>query len=121
MYRDPPPPDSVEQLPSSHRWKDRFGKIQVLSRMEGGAIYSAVGEDSFWIIYDEGTMADFLGPEDADLIPQLLRLERYKDQERWIEAISAVAERQRRTFADSFESYDERRTRWQERFDQDGH
>jgi hypothetical protein len=42
--------------------------------MEGGAIYRADTEEGSWVILDEGTMSEFLDPEDAALAGVTLEL-----------------------------------------------
>jgi hypothetical protein len=44
-------------------------------KVEGGVVYTAETDQAWWAILDEGTMADFLDPEDAVLAG--VTLERY--------------------------------------------
>lgn len=80
-----PPPDAVERHPHGYAWRTRLHDVCVLSRGEGTSTFSAVGEDAFWIVHDEGTMADFL-PDDDPLRSQLITLKRYGSRQRWKEA-----------------------------------
>jgi hypothetical protein len=54
-----PKPDALEQHPFAYRWERRFHDIRVLMRGEGSSIFSAIGEGAYWIVHDEGTLADF--------------------------------------------------------------
>lgn len=80
--RKEPDPDGIEYHPFGYDWAGRFDEIQKLRGWEGGAAYAAQGEGSFWIITDEGTLADFL-PEGDSLLMQLIRLERYDKNTAW--------------------------------------
>lgn len=90
---------SVEHRPAGYRWKERFPHAHRVAGFEGGAVYEAEGEGAFWLISDEGTLADLLNPEeDAGLIARLVKLERFaheSDRE-----LAAEAVRQRRASAD---------------------
>jgi hypothetical protein len=97
--RDAPLPDQTENHRSGYAWRQRgFSHIQVLARGEGSAVYSVTGEGSYWIIKDQGTLADFLGPDDEDLLESLIVLERYEGKERWLGAIDAIVSRERQRF-----------------------
>lgn len=68
----------VERHPFRYAWRERFPDVRPVAGFEGGAVYAAEGEGASWLIKDEGTMADFLDPdEDADLLAALVTLERY--------------------------------------------
>jgi hypothetical protein len=70
-----PEPISKEPVPRSASWQDQFPEATMACAFEGGAIYTADARGSFWLIIDEGTMADFLDEEDADM--SLVSLEQY--------------------------------------------
>lgn len=89
---------TVERHPFRDPWPDRFPGARRVAGFEGGAVYEAEGEAAFWLIKDEGTMADFLDPdEDADLLASLVSLERYDDRA----ARDSAADRTRRRQADA--------------------
>jgi len=71
----------VERHPLRYPWHQRFPDARQVAGFEGGAVYEAEGEGAYWLIKDEGTMADFLDPEeDAGLLASLVSLERYADR-----------------------------------------
>jgi hypothetical protein len=75
-------PDAVERHPAGYAWSQRLHVLEVLDGMEGGAVYTAEGENSFWIVTDEGTLADFL-PHDDPTRGELIALARFDDRTRW--------------------------------------
>lgn len=80
----------VERHPSGYPWSSRFPDHEVVFRAEGGAVYSARGEEAYWLITDEGTLADLLDPDDADLLTSLIKLEKFDDHADWRAAIEAL-------------------------------
>lgn len=90
-------PDSahVERRPWNYDWRTRLPDNQRLIAIgEGSATYAAEGEGAWWIVVDEGTLADFLDPvRDADVINTLVRLQRFDDRQSWD---AAIAQRQAR-------------------------
>jgi hypothetical protein len=74
----------VEHHPYGYRWRQRFPTAEILADFEGGAVYAAQGEGAFWVIKDEGTMVDFLDPqEDASLLESLVKLQRFGSRDAW--------------------------------------
>ncbi|MGI8775373.1 MAG: hypothetical protein ACR2KQ_10290 [Actinomycetota bacterium] len=102
-------PDGVERHHFGYHWEQRFPEVSVLRVGEGFSIHSAKGEGSFWLINDEGTLADFL-PEGDPLLSQLVTLKRYDDRGRWERAVEMVIADARRTNP----NYDEDLARWRE-------
>lgn len=83
----------VERHPQGYPWRERFPHARQVVGFEGGAVYEAEGEGAYWLIKDEGTMADFLDPdEDADLLASLVALERYADHETFATALRRMRE-----------------------------
>jgi len=117
-----PVPDDVEYHPAAYPWERReFSEVRVLALGEGSAVYAAKGRGAFWIIKDEGTLADFLDPDDPTQ-QQLISLERYNSEATWHDAVELMVERVRqhfdRTGWPDDPIYEERRQGWQERFDE---
>jgi hypothetical protein len=52
----------------------RFPDMQVVRHFEGGSVYSAEDGTRWYLIIDEGTMADFLLEEDEDLVGDLVKV-----------------------------------------------
>ena len=87
----------IERHPFGYPWRDRFPNALRVAGFEGGAVYRAEGEGAYWLIKDEGTMADFLDPdEDADILASLVSLERYEDRDAFAAAIARMREARRR-------------------------
>lgn len=72
---EPPVPDVREFLSGDERWRERFPDAELVREMEGGAVFRAETPEGSWLIVDEGTMVEFLDPEDAALAG--VSLERY--------------------------------------------
>ncbi|MDP9377234.1 MAG: hypothetical protein M3P40_06630 [Actinomycetota bacterium] len=78
----------VERHPHEYPWRERFPHARQVVGFEGGAVFEAEGEGAYWLIKDEGTMVDFLDPdEDADLLARLVALERYANHQDFAAAI----------------------------------
>jgi hypothetical protein len=99
----PSPSDAPERHPYGYPWRKRFPDAHVVVRFEGGAVYAAVDSDGFWLIRDEGTLADLLDPvEDADVLARLVSVQHLDDKADWLSAIDAERDRfdpERRQFA----------------------
>ena len=64
-----------EKLPWGSRYSKRFPDCRYVWGGEGWALYVAEQAGNYYLILDEGTLADFLTePEDADLLDQLVTL-----------------------------------------------
>lgn len=64
----------VERFPFKYDFRKRFPQSRRVGGFEGGAVYAAEKSDKFYLIVDEGTMADFILPEDEDLLDQLVQV-----------------------------------------------
>lgn len=85
---------TVERHPSHYQWHRRFPDARQVAGFEGGAVYEAENEGAYWLIKDEGTLADFLDPdEDADLLASLVSLDRYADRAARDAAVDAMRRR----------------------------
>lgn len=92
---------TTERHPWGYRWHERFPNAARVEAFEGGAVYAAQTDGAWWLITDEGTLADFLDDhEDADLLAQLIRIERFDDRDAWEAAIAAVHARKQRSRED---------------------
>ena len=78
-------PSEIERHPAGYRWSQRFPGHETVLLVDGGAVYAARGEDAFWVILDEGTLADF--PDDVGDIGTLITLERFDDEAAWLARI----------------------------------
>ena len=75
----------------NRRWRERFPNAERVVGAEGGAVYAAESEGAWWLITDEGTMADFLDEEDVR--PSSVKLRRFDDRAAWEAACDAIRER----------------------------
>lgn len=106
MTHEVPFPDDVESHPYRYPWERRgFHDVRVVTLGEGTSVYSAVGENAFWIVHDSRTFAHFLDEDDN---MDLLTLHRYNDRVRWKTAIAALIERDRALFDEIFGHIEER-------------
>lgn len=56
---------------------DGYDDVKVLARFEGGTVLSATDGTDYLLITDESTLTDLLGPDDADLLDQLVHVRRF--------------------------------------------
>ena len=86
----------TEEHPFGYDWPARFPEHVQVQVGEGWAVFSAQGEGAWWLIFDEGTLADFLDPvDDSEVLASLVRLERFDDRDAWATAISELLLRRR--------------------------
>jgi hypothetical protein len=65
----------MKEFPYNHPWRDRFPQARMVIGFEGGAVYAAEEGDKYYLILDEGTMADFLlEGKDDDLLQILVKV-----------------------------------------------
>ncbi len=56
---------------------DDYDDVRTIARFEGGAVLAATDGTDQLLIIDESTLADLLGPEDADLLGRLVKVHRF--------------------------------------------
>lgn len=71
----------IERHPHDYAWRKRFPDAERVMLGEFGGVYAAEGEGAWWLITDEGTMADFL--EDEHDAGGLVALRRFEDVNNW--------------------------------------
>ena len=71
----------IEKHPMGYDARQRFPDMRRVKLFEGGAIYAAEKFGRFYLIIDEGTMADFLMPEDEDLLSELVKVIEFETEE----------------------------------------
>lgn len=81
---------AVEAHSHEYPWRKRFPDAELLEAREGGAVYATAAEGAWWIIFDEGTMIEFLDDEDADIGHALVTLRRYDDQATWRRRVAEI-------------------------------
>jgi hypothetical protein len=65
----------VESFPYNYPMEKDFPERRLLSSFEGGSLWLAEKDGRYYVIADEGTMADFLIPgEDDDLLNELVNI-----------------------------------------------
>jgi hypothetical protein len=88
----------IEEHPYNYQSKKRFPDMRILLEMEGGRILLAEKDERFYIIVDEGTMADFLSGDDENMreaLVQVYEFETEGEREAYIEARHWRRERRR--------------------------
>jgi hypothetical protein len=73
------------QVGSDGNWRKRFPEAQLILTAEGGAVYGAEAEGAWWLITDEGSLADLLDEEEQDV---LVGVTRFDDRGEWRRAIA---------------------------------
>lgn len=58
------PAHTTERYPAGYAYSARFPTIRCFAGAEGGAVYTADAPDGFYVVTDEGTLAEFLDDED---------------------------------------------------------
>lgn len=53
----------------------------MIGGFEGGAIYKASKDGKFYLIIDEGTLADFLDEDDQDILDQLVKIIEFENED----------------------------------------
>lgn len=78
---------NAKRMPFNFNAKRNFPNMRMQIAFEGGAIYIAEKNCKFYVISDERTMADLLGPEDQDLLDELVNIYEFdteKERERFL-------------------------------------
>jgi hypothetical protein len=87
-----------EQHPFDYDWQTRFPEHERVLGGEGWTVSSARAEDAWWLIFDDGTLAEFMDPvEDGERTATLVRLERFEDPGAWRAAIDRLRSQGRPT------------------------
>lgn len=85
-----------EHHPFDYDWQARFPEHEFVLGGEGWAVFSAQGEGAWWLVFDDGTLADFMDSElDADRLATLVRLQRFDDRDEWEAAVEQLRRRGR--------------------------
>ena len=58
------PPHTTEHHAAGYDYKTRFPMLCFFAGAEGGAVYTADAPEGFYVITDEGTLAEFFDDED---------------------------------------------------------
>ncbi len=62
-------------------FRELFPDSKIIGGFEGGAIYKAIKDNKYFLIIDEGTLADFLDDDDKDLLDQLVKIIEFETEE----------------------------------------
>jgi hypothetical protein len=68
----------TERLPFDTNLEGRFPRRRKLAVGEGWVLYEAECDGWPYLILDEGTLADFISPEDEHLLEQLVTVMRFE-------------------------------------------
>lgn len=69
------------KYPFGYYFKEIYPEAKKIGGFEGGAIYKAIKDNKYYLIVDEGTMADFLDDDDQDLLDQLVKVIEFDKEE----------------------------------------
>ncbi|MBK9097490.1 MAG: hypothetical protein IPM14_05050 [bacterium] len=62
-------------------YRKLFPDSKMIGGFEGGAIYKASKDGKFYLIIDEGTLADFLDEDDQDILDQLVKIIEFENED----------------------------------------
>jgi len=71
----------ITKYPIQFDFRGKFPDVQMIGGFEGGAIYKTIKDNKYYLIIDEGTMADFLDEDDQDLLDQLVQIIEFETEE----------------------------------------
>lgn len=71
----------ITKHPFRYKFKERFPDAKSIAGFEGGAIYKATKDGKYYLVVDEGTLADILDEEDKDLLEQLVQIIEFDTEE----------------------------------------
>lgn len=71
----------ITKYPYQYNFREIFLDAIMIAGFEGGAIYKAQKDNKFYLIIDEGTMADFLDEDDKDLLGQLVKVIEFETED----------------------------------------
>jgi len=71
----------ISKHPFRYNYRELYPDAKMIGEFEGGAIYKAEKNDKYYLIIDEGTMADFLDEDDKDLLNQLVKIIEFETEE----------------------------------------
>lgn len=74
----------VTKHPFGFNYKDIYPDAKIIGAFEGGAIYKATKKRKYYLIIDEGTMADLLDDNDRDLLKELVQIIEFESENRLI-------------------------------------
>ena len=71
----------ITKHPIGFNYREIFPNVKMIGGFEGGAIYKATKDSKYYLIIDEGTLADFLDEDDQDLLDQLVKVIEFETEE----------------------------------------
>lgn len=70
----------VTKHPFGFNYKDIYPDAKMIGSFEGGALYKAIKKDKYYLIIDEGTIADFLADDDRELLNELVKIIEFESE-----------------------------------------
>jgi hypothetical protein len=70
----------ITKHPFGFNYKDIYPEAKMIGGFEGGAIHKATKKGKYYLIIDEGTMADFLDDDDRDLLDELVQIIEFESE-----------------------------------------
>ena len=71
----------LESHPNNYPINKIFPERRLLKGLEGGDLFLAEKDGLYYLIADEGTMADFLVPDDYDLLNELITIYEFESED----------------------------------------
>lgn len=71
----------ITKHPFRYNYKEHFPDMKEIGGFEGGAIYKAEKDNKYYLIIDEGTLAEFLDDDDQDVLDQLVKVIEFETEE----------------------------------------
>ena len=68
----------ISKHPVRYNYKE---DIKEIGGFEDGVIYKATKDGKYYLIIDEGTLAEFLGNDDQDVLDQLVKVIEFETEE----------------------------------------
>jgi hypothetical protein len=90
--------DGIERHRFDYKWRSRFPDAERVAAGEGFQVYAAESDTAWWLISDEGTLADFLDDDDLD---GLVTVRRFDDKQAWLQTVAEVSGRRTQVEAEA--------------------
>ncbi len=71
----------AQQHPFGFNYKEIYPDARLIKVFEGGRTYKATKGGKYYLIIDEGPLADFLDEDDKDILDQLIKVIEFETEE----------------------------------------
>ncbi len=84
-----------QHLPFDTNLKKRYQNYQVIKLYEGGGCYFGMKNDKYYVIYEEGTLADFIDEGDSISLNKLITEHEFTDKTECLKFIKKLPDNPR--------------------------